>query len=211
MFSTPPIPKPVRGRPPFFLLCFPQKRQCPLSSFSLLSVNHFAVCTVRKNNLNPLSLADDNRRRIRYHSAVDAREPKYSVLEHTADLGLRVRGETLEQLFVHAAEAMLHCMIRVEPFEPVKTVPVGLDGRDWEDLLVRWLGEILYWFQGEKRVTIRARISSLSSRRLEGMLDTISYDPTHQEILCDIKAVTYHQIAVLEQNGVWEATVILDV
>ncbi len=150
-------------------------------------------------------------RRIRYHNAVDTREPKYSVLEHTADLGLRVRGETLEQLFVHAAEAVLHCMIKVQPFEPVTTIPVGLDGRDWEDLLVRWLSEILYRIQGEKRVTVRARISSISPHRLEGMLETIPYDPAHQEILCDIKAVTYHQIAVLEQHGVWEATVILDV
>ncbi len=139
-------------------------------------------------------------------------ELNYTIVDHTADFGLRIRGETLERLFENAAQAMLNVMIKTLAKQPSQTVPVRLDGRDREDLLVRWLGEILYWFQGEKTVTTHARIFSLSPEHLEASLHTVPYDPAQHEILCEIKAVTYHQVKIDQRpDNVWEANVIFDV
>jgi SHS2 domain-containing protein len=139
-------------------------------------------------------------------------EQNYTIIDHTADLGLRIRGETLERLFENAAQAMLNVMGKVQALQPTETVPIRLDGRDLEDLLVRWLGEVLYLFQGEKKVTVHAQILSLSPEHLEANLDTIPYVPEKHEILCEIKAVTYHQVEISRNDdGLWEANVIFDI
>jgi SHS2 domain-containing protein len=137
---------------------------------------------------------------------------KFTLIDHTADLGLRVRGETLERLFENAADAMLKVMLNAHALPPMETTPIHLDGRDLEDLMVRWLGEILYLFEGEKKVMVHARIVSLSPRHLEASIDTIPYSPDDHEILCEIKAVTYHQIGIARKHDdLWEASVIFDV
>jgi SHS2 domain-containing protein len=137
---------------------------------------------------------------------------KFTIIDHTADLGITVRGETLERLFENAAEAMLKIMVNAHALPPMETVPIHLDGRDLEDLMVRWLGEILYWLEGEKKVTVHARIVSLSPGHLEASIDTIPYSPDDHEILCEIKAVTYHQIGISRKHDdLWEANVIFDV
>jgi SHS2 domain-containing protein len=139
-------------------------------------------------------------------------EQNYTIIDHTADLGLRIRGETLERLFENAAQAMLNVMGKVQALQPTETVPIRLDGRDLEDLLVRWLGEVLYLFQGEKKVTVHAQILSLSPEHLEANLDTIPYVPDKHEILCEIKAVTYHQVEISRKDDdLWEANVIFDI
>jgi len=139
-------------------------------------------------------------------------ERYFTIIDHTADLGLRIRGETLERLFENAAQAMLNVMVKAPALQPTETVSVGLDGRDLEDRLVRWLGEVLYWFQGGKKLMVHAHVLSLSPGHLEAKLDTIPYDPDKHEILCEIKAVTYHQIEIIQKNNkLWEASVIFDV
>ena len=145
-------------------------------------------------------------------SVMGSDERKFTIIDHTADIGLRVRGETLERLFENAAEAMLKIMVDVKDVSPMETIPIRLDGRDLEDLLVRWLGEVLYWFEGEQKVTVRARIVSLTYGHLEAILDTIPYSPEDHQVFCEIKAVTYHQISIIRKHhDLWEANVIFDV
>jgi len=162
--------------------------------------------------LPPILISDDITRTIGYHIIMGFDEQNFTIIDHTADLGLRVRGETLEFLFENSAQAMLNVMVKAQALQPTETVPIRLDGRDLEDLLVRWLGEVLYWFQGEKKVTIHARILSLSPKHLEANLHTVPYDPAQHEILCEIKAVTYHQVKINHgPDDVWEAKIIFDV
>ena len=151
------------------------------------------------------------RRNIGYHNNMGSDERHFTIIEHTADLGFRVRGETLKRLFENAAEAMIQTMIQAPNLQSAETVPILLHGADPEDLLVRWLGEVLYWFEGEKQVTVRTRVLSISSGHLEATLHTIPYDPAQHEILCEIKAVTYHQVKIVQKADAWEATVIFDV
>ncbi len=76
--------------------------------------------------------------------------------------------------------------------------------------MVRWLGEILYLFEGDNLVVISTDIHALTPLRLEATLRTIPFDPLNHEILCEIKAVTYHQIQVIPKGNLWEARVIFD-
>ena len=139
-----------------------------------------------------------------------ARTPVYELMDHTADLGIRVKGKDLIDLFENGGRALLNLMVRVR--SRGKSVPLSLkvEGNDLPDLMVRWLSEILYLFEGEKVLATSIKINSLSSTGLEATLRTSPYDPRIHEIIREIKAVTYHGIEVIEKKGLWEASIIFD-
>ena len=134
----------------------------------------------------------------------------YTFLDHTADLGIIVRGEDLKNLFETAARALMHLMIGGESQAKPMDMNITVSGQDLPDLLVRWLGEILYLFEGEDLVVTFIHIGFLSLTRLDAALKTVPFDPTTHKIHNEIKAVTYHQVQVIEKGSGWEAQVIFD-
>jgi len=137
--------------------------------------------------------------------------PDYAFLDHTADLGINVRGEGLKDLFETAAKALMHLMIGGESQGKTSDMNITVSGQDLPDLLVRWLGEILYLFDGEDLVVTSIHIDFLSLSRLDAALKTVPFDPSVHEIHSEIKAVTYHQIQVIEKGSFWEAQIIFDI
>ncbi|MFO8091273.1 MAG: archease [Desulfatiglandaceae bacterium] len=132
------------------------------------------------------------------------------VIDHTADTGIIARGATLNSLFRNAALGFTRLIVSVPPAKPDKTKKVMLEGCDPADLFVKWLGEILYFLQGEEMVTVEARIKSVSRNRLEADLDVVGFDPARHEMTLDVKAVTYHQSMVWNDGTLWLGRVILD-
>lgn len=141
---------------------------------------------------------------------MQSNKPAYSIIDHTADLGITVRGADMRDLFKEAARAITHLMVRANPAKGTKTVKLSVTGCDSADLMVRWLGEILYLLEGENKVVIHMGIDSISPSRLNATLKTVPFDPNTDEILYEIKAVTYHQIEVAEKGDHWEARIIFD-
>jgi SHS2 domain-containing protein len=84
-------------------------------------------------------------------------------------------------------------------------------GADPVDLLIRWMGEVLYLFEGESLLVTDVRIQHLTSTRLDAEVGLLPFDPKRDDPLHAIKAVTYHQAVITEKDGKWEALVILDV
>ncbi len=75
-----------------------------------------------------------------------ARRPKYRQLSHTADLGWRIRGATLEELFENAAAALVSTMVDRRTLRRTETREITLESADRESLLVDWLNHLLYLF-----------------------------------------------------------------
>lgn len=138
------------------------------------------------------------------------KSPDYALLDHTADLGIIVRGKDLKNLFETAAKALMHLMIRGKSKAKPTDMNITVSGQDLPDLLVRWLGEVLYFFEGENLVVTFMHIGFLSLTRLDAVLKMVPFDPTVHRIHNVIKAVTYHQVQVMEKGSAWEAQVIFD-
>ena len=136
--------------------------------------------------------------------------PYYTLLDHTADLGFTTQGNNLIELFTNAAKAFMHIMLMGTTLKKTDSVTIPISGNDLEDLMVRWLGEILYLFEGENLVVNDVYIDTFLDFQFEATLKTVPFDPQIHEILREIKAVTYHRIKVAETNGLWEALVVLD-
>jgi SHS2 domain-containing protein len=135
----------------------------------------------------------------------------YQIIDHTADLGIIVKAPNVENLFIFAAQAMTDLMVEGEIRDKTAIRDVLVEGEDFPDLMVRWLGEILYLFEGENFIVHSIEIKSISPIQLKSTLSLSSFEPEYHRVLREIKAVTYHQISVNKVNDGWEARVIFDV
>jgi len=141
---------------------------------------------------------------------MDSDKQGYIILNHTADLGIRVRGKDIKNTFEKAALAMMEIMVKKKPAAKTKHIKLSLKGQDLAELMVLWLGEILYLFSGEKKVITGIDITSISPFYLDATLEIATFNPQLDEIIYEIKAITYHQIEVTEKHGYWEARVFFD-
>lgn len=141
---------------------------------------------------------------------MDSKKPDFTLLDHTADLGIIVGGRNLRTLFEVAAKSMMYIMVKGKPADTTKTFNLSVEGYDLADLMVRWLGEILYLFEGEHELVSGVEITSVSHSHLDATLETVSFDTNLHEILCEIKAVTFHQIEVVKKDDHWETRIIFD-
>jgi len=135
----------------------------------------------------------------------------YQIIDHTADLGIIVKGPDVKNLFIRAAQAMTDLMVKGDISKKTVIRNVSLQGEDFPDLMVRWLGEILYLFHGEKLLVHSIKITSISPITLKSTLTLTSFEPEHHQVIREIKAVTYHQISVDNVNDGWRTRVIFDI
>ncbi len=132
-------------------------------------------------------------------------------LEHTADLGLWVEARGLAQLFESAAPALAHLMVSGPRDGQIDWIPVELEAEDLVGLMVQWLGEVLYLWDGEGLLVVAAKVTEIKNNNLQGRLGVIPADVQAHKPNEPIKAVTYHQAKVAGAGDQWRAEVILDV
>ena len=135
----------------------------------------------------------------------------YETFDHTADIGIRVFGTTLEEVFVHAAEALFDVLTDLDSIRKDLTREIEINGSDREDLLVRWLGELLYLCEGEGYLFREFSIFHLTPTSLKAAARGERFDPARHEFKAEIKAVTYHQVEVVQKDGGWIGKVIFDI
>jgi SHS2 domain-containing protein len=136
---------------------------------------------------------------------------RYKVFDHTADLGLDIYGKTVEELFANAAFAIFDNITNLENVQTAVERKITVEGDGWEDLLVNYLREVLYLFNGEALLLKDFSIMEIDPRHLEGQVSGEVYDSSKHKIHAEIKAVTYHQASVRETPEGWVGRLICDV
>src|SRR5437588_8843539 len=82
-------------------------------------------------------------------------------IDHTADVGIRVRAASPSSAFIAAAEAMFDIMVDRSNVQEREEWTVGVDAEGWDELLVAWLEELLYRWEIEYMVPARITIDRL--------------------------------------------------
>jgi SHS2 domain-containing protein len=134
----------------------------------------------------------------------------YELIDHTADIGVRVHGQTMPELFENAAFALFDVMFDISGVQPVLEREFICRRDSYEELLVEWLGNLLYVFDTERIVFSRFRVEQLGGQFLSARTSGEYYDANRHELKTLIKAVTYHSLCVQPTQAGFEATVILD-
>ena len=130
--------------------------------------------------------------------------------DHTADVGLAARADSPEELLEVLAECMcdLVCPRKNVAHENMRTITV--EAPDFEALTVDFLDEVLGAIQIDRFAVASVRVVGLAPTGAAAELIGADLDPELHEILTEIKAVTYHELEVVERDGQWTARVILD-
>ncbi|MER3414765.1 MAG: protein archease [Gemmataceae bacterium] len=135
----------------------------------------------------------------------------YEVFEHTADLGLRIRAATLDELFAEAGRALYSVLVsNPESIRPLKQLRVHLQTSDLEYLLLDWLNELLFLFDTQHLVFCQFQVH-VEDGSLEAHLGGEPVDSQRHRLDHEVKAVTYHGLKVRRTTDGWLAEVILDI
>lgn len=143
----------------------------------------------------------------------------FEMLPHTADIKVRVYGDTLEHLFINALNGMFQA---VGPHAPsckrvgervvCDTLPaqheVDVSAPDRVALLVDFLSEALYLSDVHNQAFFSADIHEFSDTHIKA---TISGVPITGFEVVEIKAVTYYGLKIEEIDGRWQADIVFDI
>lgn len=137
-------------------------------------------------------------------------ESSYRFVDHTADLGIVVRARDIKGLFRNAALAVFDIIADSKGPGLEEKRMISVEGEDLEDLMINWLREILYLWNGKEYLVQDVAVVELSKEKLSAEVVVEAYEPKVHAIKTEIKAVTYHQARVGPADGGWEAQVIFD-
>jgi SHS2 domain-containing protein len=135
----------------------------------------------------------------------------YEFVEHTADVKFRAWGKTAEEMFLSAIEA-LHETIRGNiPVRESLEKQFSVSGKDKETLLHDMLEEFLYLLDAEDFLFSRVKELRFDEKNLSMSLVVLGDSAQHYSFTNDVKAITFNEMYVKQEQGKYECQVVLDV
>jgi SHS2 domain-containing protein len=143
----------------------------------------------------------------------------FELLPHTADIKIRAYGENKKDLFHNALIGMFQAIHPIVPgckrendrivcAELPECKDVELEAADIESLLVDFLSEALYLSDVYNHAYLDVIIHELGDSHIKATLCGVHV--TGFEVV-EIKAVTYHELEIKNQNGMWQADIVFDI
>ncbi len=130
----------------------------------------------------------------------------------TADAAYHAYGDSLSELLENAALGLFATMADIKQIKPLTRRQVSVKGDDREELLYNWLAELVYLKDLHAELYSRTEVTIAASRPLE-LTATLHGCPITEltgHTSCDVKAVTYHRLAIEESDEGLTATIVLD-
>jgi SHS2 domain-containing protein len=128
----------------------------------------------------------------------------YTLLEHPSDIGVEVYSDSLAHAFEEAVAGLFGIILDLSQVEPKHQKKFVIEAGDKEQLLVRWVGEVLFIFDSKGFIPKKTTVISLTDSSLKAIIDGDYYSQISHQTKVDVKAITYHQLIVREdQDGAY--------
>lgn len=143
----------------------------------------------------------------------------FEVLSHTADIKIRVWGTTPALLFKHALLGMFTCIDpqaegcrkidnRIICDELPRFHEIYVEGPDVEALLVNFLSEALCLSDIYNEAYFDVIIHTINETSIRATLYGV---PVKGFEVVEIKAVTYHGLAIKKIDAIWQTDIVFDI
>ena len=134
----------------------------------------------------------------------------YEELSHTADLRIKVYGNTIESLFKEGVYALYNIVFLEKPIcQSSEYDDFFLESLDLDMLFHDFLDEILYITFVKKRKICQINLH-ISANSLHCHYSYEPFDPT-KEVKKEVKAITYHNLHIQKNKNFYETEVVMDV
>jgi len=135
----------------------------------------------------------------------------YKPISHTADLGIRLTCKTLPELYINSARALTDLIAGIENIHSLIRQEIIVEAIDYNDLLIRFLNELVYLFAVKKALFSKFEIIDLSQNLLRIKAYGELFDRRKHCIKKEIKAATYHNVNIEKVGTQFRVTIIFDV
>jgi SHS2 domain-containing protein len=136
---------------------------------------------------------------------------RYEQFPHTADIGVRVYGRDLKELFANAAFAMFDILADLETLSGDTIEKFNIEAPNPEELLVAWLDELLYNFYTKQLIFFKFRIDELTDTRLKATVSGRPVGANRNRLRTEIKAATYSDLKIVKTPDGYKVEIIFDV
>jgi SHS2 domain-containing protein len=133
------------------------------------------------------------------------------VIYHTADIGMKENAKNLTALFKKCAEKIKKLILkknRTDVKSKKTTLFIKSNENSFEELLHDFLNEIIYFILVRKRYPVKIKIVNISNVRLKA--DVFYRKIRKNEIIRELKSVTYHNLKIEKNKNGYEATFVID-
>ena len=138
-------------------------------------------------------------------------QKKYRVTTRQSEFAVKVTGGSQADLFANSAFALFDVMSDVAKIEIKERLPLEVEGTDRDDLLVNWMRELLYLYQGSGYLLKEFVIREVKDTSVKAEVCGEKIDPDRHEIKQEIAAVAYHQSRMTKTGNQWTAQLIFEV
>ena len=138
---------------------------------------------------------------------------RFEILDHTADQAIAAYGDTLEEVFEAAAAGMFSLSVDLATIAADRRWQVNVEAPSLEDLLARWLKELLFLSEQEEAAFSRFKVTELQLApwRLEATTWGTPFSERVRRTGAPVKAVTYQNLTIQPTADGWKGTVTFDV
>jgi len=136
---------------------------------------------------------------------------RYEQFPHTADIGVRIFGNDMKELFSNAAFAMFDVMADLEGMKTPIEDKIEAEAGNREELLVAWLDELLYRATTKDMIYSRFVIDEISETKVSARVFGKSASSNRNRLKTEIKAITYSELNIKKIGSTYQAEIIFDV
>jgi SHS2 domain-containing protein len=134
----------------------------------------------------------------------------YRLNKRQSEIAVRVVGNSQADLFANSAFALFDVMVEMQAIEARERLPLEIEGSDRDDLMVNWLRELLYLYQGSGYVLREFHIREVKDTVVKAEVAGEKIDPDRHEIKQEIASVAFHKSRMDKTGDQWTAHLIFE-
>ena len=135
---------------------------------------------------------------------------------HTADVGLKISADSIENLFIIALNGYYKLVLSDDySCNVLNDYIYTTDESDYENLLITFLSEINYLLMAKNQIIRPVQSTQIKTKNkkytltFNGHLNYLNNPDT--AIRTEIKAVTYHQVEIIKESGIFKTKIFFDI
>jgi SHS2 domain-containing protein len=139
-----------------------------------------------------------------------AEQKSYRVTKRQSELAVRVTGNSQAELFANSAFALFDVMSDFETIAVQERLPLEVEGTDRDDLMINWMRELLYLYQGSGYLLKEFKIHEVKDTIVKAEVCGEKINPDRHEIKQEIAAVAYQHGRMEKTGNQWIAQLVFE-
>jgi len=138
-------------------------------------------------------------------------QKNYRITTHQNELAVRIVGNSQADLFANSGFALFDVLSDIDKIEAAERLSLEVEGSDRDDLMVNWIRELLYLYQGSGYLLKEFKINEVKDTLVKAEVAGEKIDPDRHEIKQEIAAVAFHKSRMQKTGNRWIAQVIFEI